>query len=81
MSEFFAITCPTIVVAFSGLDIIYMTTRGGPGSATSVPSYQVYNQAFGLGQVGMAATIGVTLAVVIFGVNLVLNRLADKAVD
>ena len=29
----------------------------------------------------MAATIGVTLAVVIFGVNLVLNRLADKAVD
>lgn len=70
-----------MVAALKNFDIIYMTTRGGPGSATSVPSYQVYNQAFGLGQVGMAATIGVTLAVVIFGVNLVLNRLADKAVD
>ncbi len=93
VSEFFAITLPavrgeivvattlTVVAALKNFDIIYMTTRGGPGSATSVPSYQVYNQAFGLGQVGMAATIGVTLAVVIFGVNLVLNRLADKAVD
>jgi raffinose/stachyose/melibiose transport system permease protein len=92
VAEFFAITLPavrgeiivaatlTIVAALKNFDIIYMTTRGGPGSATAVPSYQVYNQAFGLGQVGMATTIGVSLALLIFAINLVLNRFADKAV-
>ncbi len=91
VTEFFAITLPavrgeivvaatlTVVAALKNFDIIYMTTRGGPGTSTSVPSYQVYNQAFGLGQVGMATTIGVSLAVLIFLINLVLNRLGDKA--
>lgn len=93
VAEFFAITLPavrgeiivaatlTIVAALKNFDIIYMTTRGGPGNSTSVPSYQVYNQAFGLGEVGMATTIGVTLTALIFVVNLGLNVLGDKAVD
>ncbi|HEY3339027.1 MAG TPA: sugar ABC transporter permease [Propionicimonas sp.] len=93
VAEFFAITLPavrgeivvaatlTVVAALKNFDIIYMTTRGGPGTSTAVPSYQVYNQAFGLGQVGMATTIGVTLALLIFGINLVLNRLGDKAAE
>lgn len=91
VAEFFAITLPavrgeivvaatlTVVAALKNFDVIYMTTRGGPGLATTVPSYQVYNQAFGLGQVGMATTVGVSLAVLIFGITLVLNRLGDKA--
>ncbi|MFT4111101.1 carbohydrate ABC transporter permease [Propionicimonas sp.] len=91
VAEFFAITLPavrgelvvaatlTVVAALKNFDIIYMTTRGGPGTSTTVPSYQVYNQAFGLGQVGMATTIGVSLAVLIFGINLILNRLGDRA--
>ncbi len=91
VAEFFAITLPavrgeivvastlTIVAALKNFDVIYMTTRGGPGTSTAVPSYQVYNQAFGLGQVGMATTIGVSLAVLIFAINLVLNRLGDRA--
>ena len=93
VAEFFAITLPavrgeivvaatlTVVAALKNFDIIYMTTRGGPGTSTAVPSYQVYNQAFGLGQVGMATTIGVTLALLIFVINLVLNRLGDKAAE
>lgn len=93
VAEFFAVTLPavrgeivvaatlTVVAALKNFDIIYMTTRGGPGTSTSVPSYEVYNQAFGQGQVGMATTIGVTLAVLIFGINLVLNRFADRAAD
>jgi raffinose/stachyose/melibiose transport system permease protein len=93
VAEFFAITLPavrgeivvaatlTVVAALKNFDIIYMTTRGGPGTSTAVPSYQVYNQAFGLGQVGMATTIGVTLALLIFVINLVLNRLGDRAAE
>jgi raffinose/stachyose/melibiose transport system permease protein len=91
--EFFAITLPAVrgelivattlslVAALKNFDIIYMTTRGGPGTSTSVPAYQVYNQAFVIGQVGMATTIGISLAVVIFLVNFVLNRVGDKLAE
>jgi raffinose/stachyose/melibiose transport system permease protein len=89
--EFFAVTLPsvrgeiavaltlTIVAALKTFDLIYMTTRGGPGTSTTVPSYQVYYQAFQLGQVGTASAIGIALTVLIFGINLVINRIADKA--
>lgn len=91
VQEFFAITLPsvrgeiavaltlTIVAALKTFDLIYMTTRGGPGNSTTVPSYQVYYQAFQLGQVGTAAAIGVTLTVLIFGINVVITRVADRA--
>lgn len=89
--EFFSITLPavrgeiavaltlTIVAALKTFDLIYMTTKGGPGTSTVVPSYQVYNQAFNLHEVGMASTIGVTLTVLIFLINLVVNRIADRS--
>lgn len=89
--QFFAVTLPsvrgeiavaltlTIVAALKTFDLIYMTTRGGPGTSTTVPSYQVYYQAFQLGQVGTASAIGVALTILIFGINLVINRVSDKA--
>ncbi|MDR0432061.1 MAG: sugar ABC transporter permease [Bifidobacteriaceae bacterium] len=89
--EFFAVTWPcvvgetavaltlTIVAALKTFDLVYMTTSGGPGNSTTVPSYQVYYQAFRLHDVGMAAAIGVALTALIFAVNLVVNRLADRA--
>jgi raffinose/stachyose/melibiose transport system permease protein len=91
--EFISITLPsvlgeiavastlTIVAALKTFDLIYMTTRGGPGTSTTVPSYQVYNQAFQLGQVGTASAIGITLTILIFGINLIINRIADKATE
>jgi raffinose/stachyose/melibiose transport system permease protein len=89
--EFFAVTWPsvtgetavaltlTIVAALKTFDLVYMTTSGGPGTSTTVPSYQVYYQAFRLHEVGMAAAIGVTLTALIFLINLVVNRAADRA--
>ena len=89
--QFFAVTVPsvrgeiavaltlTIVAALKTFDLIYMTTRGGPGTSTTVPSYQVYYQAFQLGQVGTASAIGITLTILIFGINLVVNRASDNA--
>ncbi|MFI6318200.1 carbohydrate ABC transporter permease [Nonomuraea sp. NPDC050556] len=88
--EFFAVTLPsvrgevavaltlTVIAALRTFDLVYITTRGGPGDSTSVPSYEVYHRAFGLGQVGSAAAIGVTLTVVIFAISFVINRFADR---
>ncbi|MBO0826363.1 MAG: sugar ABC transporter permease [Streptosporangiales bacterium] len=87
--EFFAITLPslrgeisvaltlTIVAALRTFDLVYIATHGGPGTATTVPAFQVYHRAFETNQVGSACAIGVTLAVVILLVTVLVNRLAE----
>ncbi len=89
--EFAAVTLPsvrgeiavaltlTVIAALKTFDLIYITTKGGPGSSTSVPSYEVYHQAFELGRVGLASTIGVVLTVIIFAISFVVTRIGDKA--
>ncbi|MEV6153433.1 sugar ABC transporter permease [Nonomuraea sp. NPDC052129] len=90
VKEFFAVTLPsvrgeiavaltlTVIAALRTFDLVYITTRGGPGNSTSVPSYEVYHRAFGLSQIGSAAAIGVTLTVVIFAISFMINRFADR---
>jgi raffinose/stachyose/melibiose transport system permease protein len=89
--EFFAVTLPalrgeiavaltlTTIAALRNFDLIYMTTRGGPGDATTVPAFEVYERAFTSGQVGGAAAIGVCLAAAIFLLAFTINQLADRA--
>jgi raffinose/stachyose/melibiose transport system permease protein len=88
--EFFAVVLPavrgeiavavtlTVIAALRTFDLVYVTTSGGPGTSTSVPSYEVYHRAFELGQVGSAAAIGVCLTVLIFVITLGVNRIADR---
>ncbi|MFF1820943.1 carbohydrate ABC transporter permease [Kribbella sp. NPDC058245] len=90
VAEFFAVVLPavrgeiavavtlTVIAALRTFDLVYVTTSGGPGTSTSVPSYEVYHRAFELGQVGSAAAIGVCLTVLIFAITLGVNRLADR---
>lgn len=90
LREFFAITLPsvrgeitvaltlTIVAALKTFDLVYVTTRGGPGSSTSVPSYEVYRHAFELGDVGVAAAIGIVLTVIVFAINATVNMIGDR---
>lgn len=88
--EFFAITLPsirgeitvaltlTIVAALKTFDLVYVTTSGGPGTSTTVPSYEVYRRAFELGEVGAAAAVGIALTIIVFAINFVVNRIGDK---
>lgn len=76
--EFLAITLPsvrgeitvaltlTIVAALKTFDLVYVTTSGGPGTSTTVPSYEVYRLAFTIGEVGAAAAVGIVLTVIVF---------------
>lgn len=91
IAEFFSIIVPavraeitvaltlTVVASLKTFDLIYVTTSGGPGSSTTVPSYEIYRRAFELGQVGSAAAVGVTLTALIFVASLVINRIGDRA--
>ena len=90
MREFLAVTLPsvrgeiavaltlTVIAALRTFDLVYVTTRGGPGNSTSVPSYEVYHRAFELGQVGSAAAIGVCLTVIIFAISFGITRIGDR---
>jgi raffinose/stachyose/melibiose transport system permease protein len=87
--EFFAVTLPglrrelavaltlTMVAALRNFDLIYLTTSGGPGEATTVPAYEVYNRTFNTGEVGLACAIGITLAVFVFAVTAGVGRLVE----
>ena len=65
----------TVIAALKNFDLVYMTTSGGPGGSTTVPSYEVYRQAFIVKQVGLATAVGVTLSVLILVINVVVNRI------
>lgn len=68
----------TIIAALKTFDLVYVTTSGGPGTSTTVPSYEVYYQAFRLGSVGTASSLAVVLTVVIFLLNLIINLCGEK---
>ncbi|QXJ20229.1 sugar ABC transporter permease [Actinomadura graeca] len=87
--EFIAVTLPalrrelavaltlTTIMAIRNFDLIYMATEGGPGNATKVPAYEVYNRTFNTGEVGLGCAIGVTLAVLAFAVTAGIGRLVE----
>ncbi|HEV3002781.1 MAG TPA: sugar ABC transporter permease [Solirubrobacteraceae bacterium] len=90
LREFFAVTLPalrgevavaltlTTISALRNFDLVYVTTKGGPGDATSVPAYQVYERAFSTGEVGAASAIGLTLAAIIFLLTFAITRLSER---
>ena len=88
--EFFAITLPglrnelavvltlTVISALRSFDITYVTTRGGPGDETLVPSMIVYRDAFRNNAVGMASAIAVVLTVIILAVTFAITRTVEE---
>lgn len=89
--EFFAVTLPglkgpvavaltlTVVAALRAFDIVFVTTRGGPGTETVVPGFLIYRRAFDNGEIGSAASIAVLLSVVVFAVTVLINRFSDRS--
>ncbi|MGP5717436.1 carbohydrate ABC transporter permease [Brachybacterium tyrofermentans] len=89
--EFFAITLPsvrgeivvalvlTIIAALKTFDLVYLTTSGGPGNATTVPSYEVYYRAFQLREVGSASAVAIVLTLLVFAINVVVTRIGERA--
>lgn len=88
--EFLAVTLPsirgeiatalvlTIIAALKTFDLVYMTTRGGPGTATTVPAFEVFNRAFNHKQIGSAAAVAVVLTVLVFVINVAVSRIGEE---
>ena len=88
--EFFADTLPglrpqiavaltlTITGALRTFDLVWLTTRGGPGTSTITPSFLLYTKAFSVGDVGAAAAIGVVLAASCLLISLLIVRVVER---
>ncbi|MFF1574769.1 carbohydrate ABC transporter permease [Leifsonia sp. NPDC058292] len=66
--EIFVVTLTCTIAALKVFGPVYTLTRGGPGTATIVPSYYSYSEFFQSQQVGYGATIATALTVVIVAV-------------
>ena len=90
-AEFFNVTLPglkgeiivalvfTVTLALRNFDLIYITTGGGPGTSTMIPSMFIYKKAFQMNQVGSASSLGIMLTLLIFTlVSLILLIFRDK---
>lgn len=88
--EFFTVTLPglrgqlavaltlTITAALRTFDLVWVTTRGGPGTSTVTPAVVLYRNAFQNPRVGMAAAIGVVMAVLCLVIALVITRVSER---
>jgi raffinose/stachyose/melibiose transport system permease protein len=64
----------TIIAALRVFDLVYVTTRGGPGDSTLVTGFLVYRAAFLQNKIGYASAVATVMTVVIFLVSLVILR-------
>jgi len=69
-TTFFVMVMLTIQ-CFKVYDIIYMLTQGGPGTATLVLVYDIYNKAFISWDLGAASAVAMVLFLLVLCVTLV----------
>jgi raffinose/stachyose/melibiose transport system permease protein len=88
--EFGAITVPllkyeigvcltvTVIAALAAFDIVWVSTAGGPGSATSVPGIQIYVLAFTQRSVGLASALAVMLMALVVVIIIPIQRFSRE---
>jgi raffinose/stachyose/melibiose transport system permease protein len=87
--EFFTVTLPnlrgpmsvvlalTMIGAIRLFDLVWLTTKGGPGISTITPTVVLYERAFANPDVGSAAAIGVVMSLVSLLIVLVIVKVAE----
>lgn len=71
----------TIIAALRVFDLVYVTTRGGPGNATLVTGFLIYRSAFLQNKIGYAAALATVLMLVILAISLLIRRFQGKSED
>ncbi|MDA8401140.1 MAG: sugar ABC transporter permease [Actinomycetota bacterium] len=69
----------TMISGFSGLfALIFVMTAGGPGFATTTLEFEIYQEAFALGNFGAAAAFGIVLFAIMVVLTLTVGRLGGR---
>ncbi len=73
-SEIAVALVTTIIAALRVFDLVYTTTRGGPGDSTMVTGFLIYRAAFTNNRIGYAAALATVLTVIILFISLLIRR-------
>lgn len=73
----FFVLVTSIVGTFQVFDLVYVTTQGGPGTATRVLVFDIYTKAFQSLQLGLAAAETVMMMILI-GAFIMIGRLSQR---
>ena len=68
----------TIVAAMRVFDLVYVTTRGGPGNSTLVVGIVIYRAAFLQNQTGYAAAMATVLMLIILAISLIIRHFQSR---
>jgi multiple sugar transport system permease protein len=68
----------SVILSFQVFALVYVMTAGGPGGATSVVVFYLYQQAFTYFRMGYACAVGYVLFGIVFVLTLVQFRLFGK---
>lgn len=79
-ATFFVVMMLTIA-AFKVFDTMYITTQGGPGRATNVLVYHIYNKAFISFEFGYASALSVILFAIVLTITLIQFAMEKKFVS
>jgi multiple sugar transport system permease protein len=71
---FFLVIIIFIINSFKVFSLIYIMTDGGPGRATSVLVFYIYNQAFELSRYGYASAMSLVLFIIMLTVTIIQYR-------
>lgn len=77
----FYILMMLLVTTFKSYDTMYITTQGGPGEATKVLAYHIYNQAFVSSKFGYASAVAMVLLFITICVTLIQFKYEKKFTD
>lgn len=76
--EIFVVSLTCTIAVLKVFAPVYMLTRGGPGTATIVPSYYSYSEFFQTQQVGYGAAISTALSLMIVVVSIIFTHVQQK---
>jgi ABC-type sugar transport system permease subunit len=72
----------TLISGFTGIfGLIFVMTSGGPGFSTTTLEFQVYQEAFALGNFGTAAALGMVLFAMMVVVTAVVGVISGRSSD
>jgi ABC-type sugar transport system permease subunit len=72
----------TLISGFTGIfGLIYVMTSGGPGFSTTTLEFQVFQEAFSLGNFGTAAALGMVLFAMMAVLTAVIGVISGRSSD
>jgi len=69
------------ISCFKVFDLVQVMTMGGPGGATNVLVYEIFNEGFVKYNFGYASAISLVLFLLVLGVTIIQFRIQEKKID